>query len=156
MGYGFWQWNFHNDYLIDRSTASNLSENIVNLSDKLPTTSSFYEDGEVFITHDTTQFPPEIPQGIFCFTLEGDCSGTIQAGEEKACTVKNYLRVGVFAVPQTNGATTTTGTIPTSQSNNAITTTPTTTHSSNVGGISQSSNVGSTHYNNTIQQYRST
>ena len=68
-----------------------------------------YEDGSVFITHDT-QIPPAIPQGDFCFTLEGDCSGSIQAGEEKACTVKNYLRVGEFAVPQTgnaaNGATT--------------------------------------------------
>jgi hypothetical protein len=85
-----------------------------------------YENGSNFITHDT-QFPPAIPQGIFCFTLEGDCSGTIHAGEEKACTVKNYLSVGEFAVPQTNGATTI-GTA--------------TTQSRNVVGLPQSSNLG--------------
>ena len=43
-----------------------------------------YEDGGPIIEKGSTQ-------GAFCFTLEGDCSGTIQAGEEKACTVKNYL-----------------------------------------------------------------
>ena len=45
--------------------------------------------------------PPPEPStfAAFCFILEGDCSDTIQAGEEKTCTVKNYLRVGTFGVP---------------------------------------------------------
>ncbi|MGE0243803.1 MAG: hypothetical protein AB7F53_08360 [Nitrososphaeraceae archaeon] len=38
------------------------------------------------------------PQATFCFTLEGDCFGTIQAGEEKLCTIKNYLVRGAFLI----------------------------------------------------------
>ena len=48
-----------------------------------------------------TQTPP-FYLASFCFTLEGDCSGTIEAGEEKTCTVKNYLDVGSFQVPSGN------------------------------------------------------
>ena len=89
-------------------------------------------EGRVTILH--------VNQGAgFCFTLEDDCSGTIQAGEEKTCTVKNYLIAGGFGVPQTNGATIPTGT--TSQSNNVIPTTTTTTQSSNAVGAPQSSNI---------------
>jgi hypothetical protein len=108
-----------------------------------------YEDGRVFIV-DGTQCGGA-PLAAFCLTLEGDCSGTIQAREEKACTVKNYLDSGTFLVPQTaiaaNSATTegTTTTQSnnalTSQSNNAIPTTTTTTQSSNAGGVPQSSNI---------------
>ena len=86
---------------------------------------------------------PGLPEASFCITLEGDCSGTIQSGEEKTCTVKNYFFIGRFLQPTgnaVNGATTGI----TTQSNNAITTTPITTQSSNVAAALQSNDVGST------------
>jgi len=45
------------------------------------------------------QNPNPSPSAVFCFIVEGDCSGTIQAGEEKSCTVKNYFNGGGFFVP---------------------------------------------------------
>ena len=114
-----------------------------------------YEEGTVHIVHGDRG----LPEASFCIILEGDCSGTIQAGEEKKCTVNNYFFIGRF-LPQTgnsvNGATTGITTQSnnaittqsnnaiTTQSNNAITTTPITTQSSNVGAALQSNDVGST------------
>ena len=95
----------------------------------------------VHIVHDNQD--SGLPEASFCFTLEGDCSGTIQSGEEKTCTVKNYFFIGRFLQPTgnaVNGATTGI----TTQSNNAITTTPITTQSSNVGAALQSNDVAST------------
>jgi len=45
--------------------------------------------------------PPPQPgsNAFFCFILEDDCSGTIEAGEEKTCTVRNYLNAGTFGIP---------------------------------------------------------
>ena len=100
-----------------------------------------YEDGTVHIVHDDQI--PGLPEASFCITLEGDCSGTIQSGEEKTCIVKNYFFIGRYLQPTgnaVNGATTGI----TTQSNNAITTTPITTQSSNVGAALQSNDVGST------------
>ena len=92
-----------------------------------------------------------MPEASFCITLEGDCSGTIQSGEEKKCTVNNYFSIGRFLQPTgnsvngaTTGITTQSNNAITTQSNNAITTTPITTQSSNVGAALQSNDVAST------------
>ena len=106
-----------------------------------------YGGGVAFI--DNSELP--LPRtASFCIFLEGNCSGTIQSGEEKTCTVKNYFVIGSFSAPQAgiavNGATTEGTTSQasnnalTSQSNNVITN-PTTTQSSNAGGVPQSSNI---------------
>ena len=58
-----------------------------------------YENGDVSII-DGSQLQ-NFPQATFCFTLEDDCSGTIQAGEEKLCTIKNYLLIGSFLITGT-------------------------------------------------------
>ena len=108
-----------------------------------------YEDGTAHIVHDNQL--PGLPEASFCITLEGDCSGTIQSGEEKTCTVNNYFFIGRFLQPTgnavngaTTGITTQSNNAITTQSNNAITTTPITTQSSNVGAALQSNDVAST------------
>ena len=47
-----------------------------------------------------------IPQGVVeylvCVDYEGDCTGPISAGEEKVCTIKNYLVGGLVTPPVEN------------------------------------------------------
>ena len=110
------------------------------LSHHCENTNSNYEDGTVHIVHDPQG--SGLPEASFCIILEGDCSGTIQSGEEKTCTVKNYFFIG--RLPPTGNAVNDATTGITTQSNNAITTTPITTQSSNVGAALQSNDVAST------------
>ena len=66
-----------------------------------------YEDEEAHIVLNEQE--TGLPEASFCITLEGDCSGTIQSGEEKKCTVNNYFSIGRFLQTtgnSLNGATT--------------------------------------------------
>ena len=99
-----------------------------------------YEDGTVHIVHDPKG--SGLPEASFCIFLEDDCSGTIQSGEEKTCTVKNYFFIGRLP-PTGNGVNDATTGI-TTQSNNAITT------QSNNAITTQSNNAITTQSNNAI------
>ena len=52
-----------------------------------------FDDGFAFNIPSPSENPPGIGIGI-CSIFEGDCSGIVQDGELKECTVKNYLVVG--------------------------------------------------------------